>query len=207
METITKVKGLIRTLVDVIKAPSELKKVKKELEQTRKENDTRREKNLELAEEFGKLKGELSAKTKEFDRLNREIAWKNDEILRLQEEFTALKANFEEKVRVETEKRLHYYIPTLITEITNDFISKHLTKSWMITCDKCHSEFLITLTSEQIASLIKNGCTHVECLNKNCVDGFLIYWPHRIFLKLDDFVGSVTKEKFGEVYNEGFQRY
>lgn len=210
MELPTIVKNLLRTLIDVIKAYSEVKKMRKELEQVRQEKETLQKRNLELAEETGKLKGELSAKTEVIGRLNRETAWKDDEILRLQQKITALETNFEEKVRIEAEKRLGYYFPTLVKEIKKDFISRYLLKNWTITCDKCHCELPVTLTSKQIAELIKNGYTQTNCLNRNCVDEYvfrLIRNPHRITLRLEDFVQSAMKEKFTEIYKGAIQQY
>jgi uncharacterized coiled-coil DUF342 family protein len=210
MQFLTKIKVLVRTLIDVIKAYSEFKRVSKELDQVRQQNETLRERNLELAEEAGKLKGELAAKSKEIQRLNREMAWKDDEIMRLQQKITSLETNFEEKVRVEAERRLHHYISTLIREIKEDFVSRYLFTTWTIPCDKCHSKFSTRLTSDQIAELIRDGYTYVECINKNCVDEYLfrlIRYPHRIPVKLEDFVKAVMKEKFAEIYKGVIQQY
>lgn len=210
MEFPTQIKNFVRTLVDVIKAYSELKKVSRELEQVRQEKATLHKRNLELAEEAGKLKGESSAKTKVIERLNREMAWKDDEILRLQQRITALETNFEEKVRVEGERRLHQYIPTLVKEIKKDFISRYLFNSWTITCDKCHSKFSVTPNSKQVAELIQNGFTQTNCLNRNCIDEHLfrlVRNPHRITLRLEDFIEPVMKEKNAEIYKGTIQQY
>lgn len=205
-----KIKSLVRTLIDVLKAYGELKKVSKELEQVRHEKETLHIRNLELAEETGKLKGELSAKTKELERLNRETAWKDDEILRLQQKITALETNFEEKVRVEAERRLYHYIPILVNEIKEDFLSRYLASSWTMTCDKCHCKFSITPNSKQITELIRNGYTQINCVNKNCFDEFLLGFirnPHIIPLRLEDFVKAVMEEKFTQVYKGAIQQY
>jgi predicted nuclease with TOPRIM domain len=155
---------------------------------------------LELAEESGKLKGELSAKTRELDRLNREIALKNDEISKLTQQITALKTSFEEKVYAEAQKRVHLYAPEIIREIKESFILK-LSREWEITCDKCHQRFPIKLTPEEVAMLFKDGYIDVECLNSDCKDVFFIFqYPHKIRLNLQAFVKMVINEKFEEIY-------
>lgn len=210
MDLLTTIKNLLRTLIDVIKAYGEVKSMRKELEQARQEKENLRKRNLELAEETGKFRGELSAKTQEIGRLNRETAWKDDEILRLQQRITALETNFEEKVRVEGERRLHQYIPTLVKEIKKDFISRYLFNSWTITCDKCHCKFSVTPNSKQVAELIQNGFTQTNCINRNCVDEHLfrlVRNRHRITLRLEDFVEPVMKEKNAEIYKGTIQQY
>jgi chromosome segregation ATPase len=200
------IKNLFRTLIEGINAYSELKRVRKELEQVRQEKESLRIRNLELAEETGKLKGELSAKTEVIGRLNRETEWKNDEILRLQQKITALTTNFEEKVRLEVARGLHLYSHELIREIKEDFISRYLFSGWTVTCNKCHSKFSITPTARQIEELMRVGQTHVQCLNRDCVDAFLfIQNPHGIPLRLEDFVKSVMDEKFAQTINKATQ--
>ncbi|MEM3564912.1 MAG: hypothetical protein QXR19_16915 [Candidatus Jordarchaeaceae archaeon] len=125
---------------------------------------------------------------------------KDDEISRLSQENIRLRTNFEEKVHIEAERRIHLYIPEIIREIKEGFISK-LSTSWEITCDKCHQRFPVTLTSEGVAMLLKEGYVYVECLNTNCKDAFLFFqYPHRIKLKLQTFVKAVIEEKFEKIY-------
>jgi hypothetical protein len=203
LEVATKFKDFVKTIINVIKAYNELKRVRKELEQFKQDYNVICARNLELAEEAGKLKGELSAKTKEIERLSQEMTWKDDEILRLSQKITQLKTNFEEKVRIEAERRLYQHVPALVEKIKAEFISTYLSNTWTITCNKCHCKFSARLTSQQIAGLIKDGYTFVECLNKNCIDEFLfgvIRYPHKISLRLEDFVESTMKEKFAEIY-------
>jgi chromosome segregation ATPase len=56
---------------------------------------------------------------------------------------------------------------------------------WIVKCDKCGTQFRITLTTEVLETLLRSGSISVECPNTNCVDFYLfIPFRHKIELTL-----------------------
>jgi len=60
---------------------------------------------------------------------------------------------------------------------------------WSFTCDKCGLPFDITLNSQQIERLLRQGDAEVQCMNPTCIDSNpFSSWRHVLKVTLVDLI-------------------